>query len=150
MRINMSRAIRTCRPGALLVLLWVAAASSCSHERRPALNPVRGTVMVQNKPAEKAVVVLRPVSNGPLKGPLPHAEVGPDGSFRISTYKDADGAPEGEYIVTITWPESRKDPTTGDDISEDRLQGRYADASTSQLRVTIKPGENELTPFRIE
>lgn len=106
--------------------------------------------MVQNKPAAKAVVVLRPVSPGPLKNLVPHGDVAEDGAFRISTYAEGDGAPEGEYIVTITWPESRKDPATGDEMTDDRLQGRYADPATSSWKVTIKAGDNELAPFRLD
>jgi hypothetical protein len=142
--------IRLWRQGPVFVLLLAAAVSSCSRERRPTVHPVHGTVTVQNKPAAKAVLVLRPASQGPLKGPIPHGEVGPDGAFQISTYAEGDGAPEGEYIVTITWPESRKDPMTGDEVSDDRLQGRYADPATSSWKITIRAGDNELAPFRLD
>ncbi|OWK35816.1 hypothetical protein FRUB_08379 [Fimbriiglobus ruber] len=111
---------------------------------------MRGTVTVQKKPAAKAVVVLRPVTPGPLKELMPHGEVGPDGTFRVGTYADNDGAPAGDYTVTITWPESRTDPKTGDEVNGDRLQGRFGDPAKSPWKVTIKAGDNELEPFRLD
>lgn len=133
---------------AAFVPLFVLA--SCSHETRPALHPVKGTVTVQKKPAAKAVVVFRPVTPGPLKdGLLPHGEVGPDGTFQVGTYEATDGAPAGEYVVTISWPETKTD-STGDVVSNDRLKGRYGDPAKSKWKVRIKEGHNELEPFRLD
>jgi hypothetical protein len=134
----------------VFVSISIVATSSCSHDDRPQLHAVRGTMTVQKKPAVKAVVVLRPVNPGLLKNLLPHAEVGPDGTFRIGTYGDGDGAPEGEYRVTITWPTTRTDPKTGDEISEDRLKGRYNDPTKGTRKVTIKVGNNELEPIQLD
>ena len=151
MRINMSYPHSQGRVGKIFVFALLAgAASSCSRATRPPLYPVQGTVTVQMKPASKAVVVLRPVSSGPLNSLLPHGEVGPDGVFRIGTYTDSDGAPAGDYIVTITWPASRTDPKTGDVISEDLLMGKYNNPAKSQWTITIQPGHNELVPFRLD
>ena len=139
------------RTGAALVAVLAATILSCSREpARPPLHPVQGSVTVRNKPAVKAFVVLRPVAAGPSKEALPRGEVGPDGTFRIGTYSDADGAPAGEYVVTITWPETRTDSKTGDEIIEDRLGGRYADPAKSSLKVTVQAGSNDLPTFRLE
>jgi hypothetical protein len=97
-----------------------------------------------------AVVVLRPVKVGLLRDLIPHGVVEPDGTFRIGTYADGDGAPEGEYTVTIAWPETRTDPKTRDEVSADRLEGRYADPMKSRLTVTVRNGENRLEPFRLD
>ncbi len=123
---------------------------TCSCSSRPTVHPTSGTVTFQGKPAVKAIVILRPETTEPSTPPIPHGEVGPDGAFHIGTYADSDGAPAGNYTVTITWPETRKDPVTHDDVTEDRLQGRYRDPAKSTWQVTIKPGDNELPPFRLE
>ena len=134
----------------LTIAILAVVFSSCTRNTHPPLYPVQGMVTVQMKPAKNAVVVLRPISPGPLKDLLPHAEVSPDGVFRIGTYAANDGAPAGDYIVTITWPASRTDPKTGDVISEDLLMGRYNHPAKSQWTITIKPGNNELEPFRLD
>lgn len=134
----------------LLIPLFAVVLVSCSRESRPSVHPVHGVVTFQKKPATKAVVVLRPVAPGLLKDTLPHGEVGPDGTFRIGTYAVDDGAPTGEYIVTITWPETKLEPGGGESIEGDRLNGRYAEPTKSPWKVRIKEGKNELDPFRID
>lgn len=137
------------RSWSVLFAALALTAASCSREGRPPVYPVRGTATFQKKPAAKAVVVLRPAAPGAVNDALPHAEVGPDGSFRIGTFGADDGAPAGEYVVTITWPEARTDPS-GDEVTTDRLKGRFADPARSPWKVTVKDGENELGPFRLD
>lgn len=135
---------------ALLVVAAVAgmALPSCSRgPTRPPLHPVHGTVTVRGEPAAKAVVVLRPAGG---KTDLPHAEVGEDGTFRIGTYVENDGAAAGEYAVTITWPEVKKDPVTGDELVQDRLQGRFDAPEKSKLKATVKDDDNALEPFQLD
>lgn len=134
---------------ALLAAPLVLVLASCSGEGCPPLHPVRGAATYRNKPAARAVVVLRPVAPGPLKNTLPHGEVGPDGAFRVGTYEAGDGAPAGEYVVTVTWPETRTDPA-GDPVTTDRLRGRFADPARGAWKVTIREGDNELGPFRLD
>lgn len=134
----------------LLCLLSALALPACSREGRPPLHPVRGTVTFQKRPAVRAVVVLRPVSPGPLKDTLPHGEVQPDGSFRVGTFAADDGAPAGEYIVTITWPEVRPEPGGGESMGGDRLGGRYSNPAKSPWRIQITEGGNALEPFRLD
>lgn len=138
------------RPGLLVAVLFLLALASCAREHRPEVHPVRGIVTFQNQAATKAVVVLRPVEPGPLKEVLPHGEVGPDGTFQIGTFAIADGAPVGEYTVTITWPEVQPEPGGGEVSGGDRLLGRYSDPRRSKWKVHIREGNNQLEPFRLD
>lgn len=137
------------RPVRLAVAAVCLALASCSPDPgRPPLHPVSGSATFRGKAAVKAVVVLRPVSGA--KGQLPHAEVGEDGTFRIGTYADADGAPAGEYLVTVTWPEVKTDARTGDEVVTDRLQRRFDDPQKGLRTVTVREGDNRLEPFRLD
>ncbi len=55
-----------------------------------------------------------------------------DGSFTLSTYTAGDGAPAGEYQVTVV---SRSAP----------LPDKYRNPATSGLTATVKSGKNEFT-----
>lgn len=135
----------------LAVLSFCVAACSSEVERVP-VHPVQGSVTVSGAPAPKLMVVLRPARtpDAKVKDLTPHGEVGADGKFRIGTYAADDGAPAGVYFVTLTWPQSQKDPLTGDDVVEDRLEGRFDTPEKSGIKVTIKEGENKLDPIVLE
>lgn len=122
--------------------------ASCSGPSRPATHPVRGMVTFQKRPAAQAVVVLRPVAAG-TSFPPPTGTVEPDGAVVIGTFAAGDGAPVGEYIVTITWNQTKTD-ANGDAQTTDRLGGRFADPAKSPWRVVVREGENVLEPFWLD
>jgi hypothetical protein len=131
--------------------IWFVAAAACCWvgcSSRPALDAdrkpvhsVKGKVLVAGKPAAGAFVLFVPL-NEPSGSPVPRprAETGEDGSFELFTYDEKDGAPVGDYKVTIRWPGSEE---------SDRLQGRYADAAATKLRAKVTEGANELPPFAL-
>ena len=62
-------------------------------------------VLHQGKAAAGAQVVLHPAQSD-VAGFLlarPHGVVAADGSVRLTTYHTDDGAPEGDYVVTVIW-----------------------------------------------
>lgn len=123
--------------------------ASCARTKALPVYSVRGSVTFQKKPAGEAVVVLRPKSA--LAGNLlPHGEVAHDGTFQISTYTKNDGAPAGEYAVTITWPQVKPDPAGGWMEGPDRLKGKFNDPNNAKWNVTIKEGSNDLPPFLLD
>jgi hypothetical protein len=109
--------------------------------------PVRGEVFVQGRPAIGAAITFFPLQ---VEQPheIPTAVVGEDGSFRLTTVSAFDGAPPGEYAITITWCESYRDE--GETRSgPDWFRGRYAHPSWSGLKATIQPGDNHLPRFEL-
>jgi hypothetical protein len=56
------------------------------------------------------------------------------------------GAPAGEYIVTVTW---RRKPPSGDDEGESLLPGRYERPAPSGLRGKVEEQPNTWLPFRL-
>jgi len=136
----------------LLIVSGLCAAGGCSssspHDiKNPkAVHPVVGKVFVSNKPAVGAFVLLVPVNDAAENpDPRPRAEVKEDGTFALSTYKDSDGAPVGDYVVTIRWPGGVR--PDGSEEPADKLMGRYSDAATTKLRATVKEGPNEFPRF---
>jgi hypothetical protein len=145
---------RAALPGLALAALTLLGASC---RKGPLCYPVRGQLLVGNQPAEGALVVFVPAPDPGGQAPRPSATVGADGSFTLQTYDSQTrttqtGAPPGAYVVTVLWqPEEAKDPSrerTSADLP-DRLQARYADPATSPLRAEVKPGGNDLEPFRL-
>ena len=99
------------RAGGLLLAAGtlVALASGCGGQKGPRLYPVKGSVRINGEPARDVNVVFTPVTL-PADGatPLsPSAVTGDDGSFRLMSFKPGDGAPAGDYQVTVIYPMDR-------------------------------------------
>jgi len=131
---------------ALLVTAWMAG---CSRESEgPPTYPVQGVLKIDGQPAVDAQVILHPAGGSDFdeRGTRPTGRVGPDGSFKLTTYQPGDGAPAGNYVVTIYWA---KDPESLEP-SPDRLKGRYLDPAKSTIKIEIEETETILPPFKLK
>ncbi len=110
---------------------------------------VQGTVTIDGELANRGTVVFHPVKDGPTA----YGSIAENGTYVLRVGKgdlqdpNSGGVPSGEYIVTVSvnMP-SAKDvaageggpPTPGARLSS----SKYAAKDTSDLRATVKPGEN--------
>jgi hypothetical protein len=63
-----------------------------------------------------------------------------DGTFRLGTEKENDGAPPGQYVVTLTQPIREPDrPYLGDPV----VDRAYEDPARSDLRAEVTTGKND-------
>jgi len=140
---------------AAATVLVVLGLSGCGSDR-VAVYPVRGQVLLDGKPADHAYVVFHPQGGSEeIQKLRPYGRANAEGYFELTTFERRDGAPAGQYKVTVICPgpapgmdPKNPDPelaTTG----PDRLQGRYADPQKSTISVTVTSGTNELEPFRV-
>src|SRR5262245_4488708 len=93
--------------GALAALLVAGCGSG-----KPQTVPAGGKVLFHKAtPAAGALVVFHPADPAAEKriGGKPFAKVKDDGTFALTTYAEGDGAPEGEYGVTVDWRGKAKD-----------------------------------------
>ena len=122
----------------------------CACGSKVKLHPASGQVFVAGKPAEGAIVVLHSLDPSTATAFKPAGKVDADGIFTLSTRRQGDGAPAGEYIVTIVWlgDLSTIDPATGE--VPVRLSPHYGDPKTSPLRASIERGKNEIPAFYLE
>lgn len=143
---------------AAVAILITATLSSCGGPPRVEVHPVRGKVLYRNQPVVNAWIVFHPQGGSDeVQKIRPSGRAGPDGSFVLTTYDEGDGAPAGDYKVTVEWPtENPDDPSDPDDPEgsiprgPDWFQGRYANPATTPLTATVKPGENSLEPLQLQ
>ncbi|SFH55626.1 hypothetical protein [Planctomicrobium piriforme] len=132
----------------LLLAVVLAAQSGCQEASAPKAYRVMGRVIVGSFPAAKACVAFHPMDKVKSQGRCPVAFTGADGSFELTTYALHDGAPAGDYTVTILWLDESTMPTDEcectDPLQHDRLAGACADPETTPLMATVLPKENEL------
>ena len=64
------------------------------------------------------------------------------GRFTVSTYTKFDGAPAGEYAVTVV--KTGKGYYDGEMPDKTQLPEKYATPTTTPLKVTIKEGANDV------
>jgi hypothetical protein len=93
----------------------------------------KGTV-----PPAGATVTFVPKAD-PSAPALPTGTVGDDGTFTLTTHRPGDGAPPGEYAVTLFWPAAWK-MTLGEGGGADQLGNRYTDPKTTPLSATVTAG----------
>ena len=132
----------------VLAALMVATGLGCSKsESRVPVHPVQGAIQYRGQPAAGAFVSLVP-KNATDGVPNPRATVAKDGSFTVSTYDGNDGAPEGEYVVTVQW---YKPVRQGNDLvgGPNVLPAKYSSPKTSDVTIHIAAGENRLKPIQI-
>jgi hypothetical protein len=123
-----------------LALLVVVLAAGCGG---PRLRPVEGKVVFPDGSALTVgtVVFIPKDKNASLS---PRGEVRADGTFRMMTFKEGDGAPEGEYQVLIA-PEAVLDPPPTPPFDR-----RFMSIEKSGLEYTVKPGKNEFFTITVE
>jgi hypothetical protein len=112
---------------------------------------VRGKVFYRGQPAARAIVVLHPMNQADPPPFPPRAVAGKDGSFVVGSRLANDGAPAGEYAVTIVWPEEPGPTTPAGDTPPDRLKNRYNDLKHSKWHIHVAAAsDNALETFKIE
>jgi len=121
-----------------VALLAVALVSCSKSPEKPATYPVNGRVLYEGNPAAGAVVILHTIG-GAATGERPRAKTDGNGEFTLTTFKNGDGAPAGQYGVTVEWKQTDDHPEQGVDL----LPAAYSDPETSKLTATISAGSNE-------
>lgn len=103
--------------------------------------PVRGTVTFKGKPVPSGTVTFIPDSGQHATG-----EIGPDGSYTLTTYKAGDGAVPGSYKVVVVAVQD-----TSDRLPEERaslpppiIPTKYTSVATTDLTAQVKDGENTI------
>ena len=132
----------------LAVLVTAGCHKQAAGDRVPVV-PVAGAVVFDGKPTPGALVVFHPVLGSQSSTPPAHGTVKDDGTFELTTYTANDGAPPGEYQVTVEWRR------LVDDNGEKRLgpnvlPGRYSQAKTTDLVVRVAEGPNSLPPLQVK
>lgn len=127
-------------PGCLLLL------AGCGGEDwHTATYPASGTVLINGLPAANVVVELHAVGEQPdSRNSRPWGIVQLDGTYELTTYAKADGAPPGDYALTLRWPSDISTPS-----HFDRLSGAFDSVEQAPLRVTIEPDDNALPPVEL-
>src|SRR3954451_10611408 len=87
---------------AIAALILPATGCGRSDKNHVAVHPVQGAIQFRGLPVEGAFVSLHPKS-ATVSIPTPRATVAKDGTFTVTTYDGNDGAPEGDYVLTIQW-----------------------------------------------
>ena len=131
------------------LFLMAATLSGCGRSDRLPVYAVEGSVLHEGKPTVGALVVFHPENpSDKMKKLRPTATVGAEGKSVLSTYEPKDGAPEGEYRVTVYWPGPGQSGEGGP--GPDRLKKRYAIPQTTTLRATVPAEDATLDPFDLQ
>lgn len=129
-------------------LTGLGLASCGKGDGRKPTFPVNGKVVLPDgKPAQHATVVFHPVGEAGPDVVKPRGKVASDGTFKLTTYDGDDGAPAGEYQVTVElWLSNGK----GDESPTNRLPIKYAQPDKSGLVATVNAGPTELKAFELK
>lgn len=106
---------------------------------------VSGKVTHNGQPVNGGVVTFVPGSSG-AKGPAGKpgtGNVGADGTFKLSTYGNDDGAVVGKHKVTYTPPVVAIDEATHSENSKP-VKGQYDGLVPSNADAEIKAGDNKI------
>ena len=105
------------------VVLSAIGATGCS--KTPPVAPVGGKVLYNGAPLPYGAIVFQPAKGQPGAGAIQ-----PDGTFRLSTFREYDGAVPGTHKVSITCYTSQR--------PSEKAKGRVADQSIGELLIPSK------------
>jgi hypothetical protein len=128
------------------IVLLLGVAFLFLRDRRSSVEPtlyaVEGKVLVNGEPAENLSVAFHPL-DGDKNRFCPVGRTNSKGVFHLMTRSGADGAPAGEYSVTLVWLDGLFDECEcPDPLIHDRLKGLYAKADQSKLQVKVGSSGN--------
>ncbi len=125
-------------------VLCCFASCGASNNQLPTFE-VKGQILQNGKPVPNATVVFHPAFEIGPDISKPRGTTGEDGSFTLSTYGSADGAPEGDYKITVEqWTSTN--PEKG---PESRLPSKFAKPEQSGLTARVASGKNEIPAIQL-
>jgi hypothetical protein len=130
----------------IALLVFVFATGCSKAPPRPAVHPVSGKVTFDGRPAAGAQVVFHP-KTATAAIPTPSAKADSQGNFSLTTYDAADGAPAGDYAVTV---ELRPVVTKNGELEwgPNTLPPQYGSPKTTRVAASITDGINNV-PIKI-
>ena len=87
-------------------------------------------------------------------GTVVRRQASEDGTFKLTTYEKDDGAPEGEYGVTVDW--RAKGKTGGISLTEGggggapKLNAKFSTPQQPFTKVTVKKGADNQFTFEVD
>jgi hypothetical protein len=137
---------------AAIAITALGLAMGCQDgEDRYEVYPVTGKVLHNGQAVEDARVTFYADEVQDPKRPIPTAETEADGAYQLTSYQPGDGAPPGNYHVTVTWPAPIPPGAHPEAYSpSDRLQGKYSNPETSGLTATVTEDENVVAAFYLK
>ena len=117
--------------------------------------PASGKILKQGKPLTGVILLFHSTDvNQKIKS---QATTDEDGKFVTTTFKTADGAPEGDYIITLLVPSNESDSTWEDAATEKqfrkegpvRFPSKYQNPTTSPLKVKVTKNHPDLGILKI-
>jgi len=117
----------------------------------PPLYPVRGKVLVDGKPADGAIVSLWATNPTVKFDRLPMGYCKSDGTFSVGTTELADGAPAGDYDITVAWlPQNARRIFEETGVAPPSLIAKkFNEPKTSGLKMTVKQEENLIPEWQL-
>ncbi len=134
---------------AILAISITVGCGKHSAVGRVPVVPVEGAVVFDGQPTPGAFVVFHPASSTQRDVPPARATVRDDGTFQLTTYEANDGAPLGDYRVTIEW---RPLVGHGGDVQAgpNVIPNRYSRPDTTDLQVRVAEDSRRLPPLQIK
>ncbi|VTR93734.1 Uncharacterized protein OS=Singulisphaera acidiphila (strain ATCC BAA-1392 / DSM 18658 / VKM B-2454 / MOB10) GN=Sinac_3752 PE=4 SV=1 [Gemmata massiliana] len=140
----------------LLVVGSVAGLCGCGggSKEKPVFK-VHGKLTFEGKPMSGAEIAFLPADPA-QRGLQSRATANANGEYTLYTYRQNDGAPAGEYVVTLYWPaplskraaEKLEKAETVEEkdaiIAPDRLKDVYRDPLKTKLKATVAEKDNEI------
>jgi hypothetical protein len=146
------------RSAGLVLMAGIFALAGCSDSSKTPTIPVTGKVMYNKTVVPTgALVVFHPVDPAVEKkiGGKPFGKVREDGTYSLTMYGPDDGAPEGEYGVTVDWrgaPKEAKLRLTEENSGGGRpiLNQKYSNPQQPAFKVTVKKGDKNEFSFDVD
>jgi tetratricopeptide (TPR) repeat protein len=128
----------------LLLIYFCFPVSLFGKSDRVRVYEAQGKIEFQGKPITNAAIFLHPVGVNDVSFPRPRATVKADGTFVVGTYTKDDGAPVGEYKLTVAW----FDMESGH-MPRNLLPPKYSKPESSTVTVRIQDGKNQFSPIKL-
>lgn len=135
----MTRAVSGLARGVVVILL-AALLAGCGS----GVYPVDGVVVWKDGSPAKELEGALVIFDLPEKQVNANGSVQADGTFRLTTNKPNDGAPAGDYKVVIVERRTAKGGPDPTEMAPGKMDIRYADPSTTDLRATVTAGSNKV------
>ncbi len=135
----------------VVAALLTLSAASCGGPKRKTTYPTEGKLLIGGKPFGGLTVFFYSTDTAETEPTKPFATTNADGTFTLTTTAANDGAPAGEYVVTVIYEPLDSPLARAKRVKPPRFDKKYSDPKTSPLRAKIenKP-KNVLEPFDLK